>query len=337
MIELQVTAVELPLREPFRVAGFTLTAAQTVVVELRSDEHVGYGESAPLARYGDSVAAILDTFALYRLPAGVGPFSGERITAGLPRAARCALDIAVYDLQAKTLGVSVTELLGLEGLARPRTSLTIPIAGLEKMLADVRAVRDTPIIKVKVGAPGGDDLALIEAIRSVYTGTIRLDANEGWTPEQTVALLREMDRFEIELCEQPIPAGTPERLRWIAERSPIPIMADEDAVVASDLGPLRGCVASVNVKLAKCGGIGPAYRMIATARALGFGVMIGCMAESSILTTAAAHLGPLVDQLDIDAPLFLAHDPFSGVRYDNAALIMPAGPGLGVQANVSSH
>ncbi|MDB5092161.1 MAG: dipeptide epimerase [Candidatus Eremiobacteraeota bacterium] len=331
MIDLTITPMEMPLTRTFRVAGFTLTAANTVVARLSWEGHVGYGESAPLGRYGDSVAAIVEFFRTYRLPAGAGPFAGERILAGVPRAARCALDIAVHDLQGQILGTSTTALLGLEGLPHPPTSLTVPIEDdLETVLERVRTLRDAPVLKVKVGAAGFDDVALIEAIRSIYTGAIRLDANEGWTAEQTVKILREIDRFGIEFCEQPIAAGHPERLRWISDRSPIPIMADEDALECAQLGPLYGAVYAVNVKLAKCGGIGPAYDMIRAARALGFKVMIGCMAESSILATAAAHLGPLADWLDIDGPTLLAHDPYTGVRFDGGTLIMPQGPGLGV-------
>ncbi len=331
MIALNVTAAEMPLVRPFRVASFQLTAAHTAVAQLSYEGHVGYGEAAPLARYGDSVAAILTYFSTYELPPHAGPFTGRRILAGVPRAARCALDIAVHDLQAKVLDASVTEMLGLEGLPCPPTSLTVPIEDdLGTVLERVRTLRDAPVIKVKVGAPGADDVALIEAIRSAYTGAIRIDANEGWSAEQTVTILRELDRFGVELCEQPIPAGHPEQLRWISERSPLPIMADEDAVEAGDLRALVGCVDAVNVKLAKCGGLGAAYEMIAAARALGFRVMIGCMAESSILATAAAHLGPLVDWLDIDGPTLLAEDPFVGVRFENGTLVMPQGPGLGV-------
>ncbi len=336
MIALEVRACEMPLMRPFRVAGFTLTAAQTVVARLEWHDHIGYGESAPLERYGDSVAAIMAFFATYSPPAGAGPFSAARMLADVPRAARCALDIALYDLRGKVLGASVSELLGLEGLDRPPTSLTIPIEDdLATVLGRVQLLRDAPALKIKVGAAGFDDVALIEAIRSAYTGAIRIDVNEGWNAEQTVAILKELERFDIEFCEQPIPAGHPEQLRWISERSPIPIMADEDAVEISQLGPLYRCVYAVNVKLAKCGGLGAAYDMIVAARALGFKIMIGCMAESSILATAAAHLGPLVEWLDIDGPTVLAYDPFTGVRFENGRLVMPVGWGLGVRPSAS--
>jgi L-alanine-DL-glutamate epimerase-like enolase superfamily enzyme len=181
---------------------------------------------------------------------------------------------------------------------------------------------------VKLGK--GDEIETIEAIRGVYSGAIRIDANEGWTPEQSVALLRELGRFEIEFCEQPIPAGAPEQLRWIRERSPIPIVADEDAKDANDLPALLGCVDGINVKLVKCGGIRGALAMIHTARAMNLKVMLGCMVESQILTTAAAHLSPLVDWADLDGPFLTARDPFTGIAYDDGKIVLPDEPGLGV-------
>jgi L-alanine-DL-glutamate epimerase-like enolase superfamily enzyme len=321
----------LPLSKPLRVASFTLTAAHTVIVRAESGGVVGYGEAAPLARYGDSVPAIIDFYASYATPADGTVFSRERIVNTVPRAARCALDIALFDLAGRALGASITDLLGLGGLDRPLTSQTIPIDEPAVVLGFVRELRDAPVLKIKLGpATKSATIELIEAIRSVYTGAIRLDINEGWTAEQTVDILNEMARFDIQFCEQPIPAGTPEQIAWISEHSKIPIMIDEDAVEAWQLAAFRGHAYAVNVKLAKCGGIGAAYAMIKTARALGFKVMIGCMAETRILATAAAHLGGLVDWLDIDGPLLLAHDPYRGVEFDNGRIIMPGGPGLGV-------
>ena len=182
----------------------------------------------------------------------------------------------------------------------------------------------------------GDELETLEAIRAIYTGTIRIDANEGWTPEQTVELLTAMRKHEIEFCEQPIPAGSPEKLRWIRERSPIPIVTDEDSKDAKDLPALLGCVDGINVKLVKCGGIRGALEMIHTARAMGLKIMLGCMVESQILTTAAAHLSPLVDWADLDGPFLTARDPFDGIAYDDGKIVLPDGPGLGVRETAAS-
>lgn len=171
---------------------------------------------------------------------------------------------------------------------------------------------------------------MLAAIRARYTGTLRVDANEGWTPEEAVVKLEAIAKLDVEFCEQPIPAGTPERLRWIRERSRVAIVTDEDSKDARDLLALAGCVDGVNVKLVKCGGIRGALAMIATARALGLKIMLGCMVESAILTTAAAHLSPLVDWADLDGPFLTASDPFSGVTYERGKLVLPSRAGLGI-------
>ncbi len=331
-LSLSVEVSDVPLARALRVASFTLTSAHTVIVRVRAGDRVGYGEAAPLARYGDYVRDIVAFYDGFALPADASPFARDGILANVPRAARCALDIALFDLAGRILDASVTDMLGLGGLDRPPTSLTVPIDDTAAVVKHVRELRDAPVLKVKVGSMSkAATVELFEAIRSVYTGAIRIDVNEGWTPEQTVDVLDEIARFDIQFCEQPIPAGTPERIAWISERSKVPIMIDEDAVEAWQLPAFHKRAYAVNVKLAKCGGIGAAYRMIATARALGFNVMIGCMAETRILATAAAHLGPLADWLDIDGPLLLASDPYRGVDYDNGRVIMPHGSGLGVE------
>ncbi|HEV2037675.1 MAG TPA: enolase C-terminal domain-like protein, partial [Candidatus Eremiobacteraceae bacterium] len=199
---------------------------------------------------------------------------------------------------------------------------------IEKTIEKTKEARHLPILKVKLG--GDKDVETLEAIRSVYTGRIRLDANEGWTPEVAVSKLQTIARFDIEFCEQPIPAGHPEQLRYVKEHSPIPIFVDEDSRTLTDLARLHGCVDGINIKLVKCGGMRPALAMIHAARALGMKIMIGCMIESSVLATAAAHLSPLVDYADIDGPLLISDDPFVGVRYDGAQLRLPDAPGLGV-------
>src|SRR6202011_1511720 len=131
--------------------------------------------------------------------------------------------------------------------------------------------------------------------------------------------------------EQPIAAGSPEQLRYVRERSPIPIMVDEDCRRLEDIAPLYGCVDGINIKLVKCGGMREGIRMIHAARALGMKVMIGCMIESSVLCTAAAQLTPLTDYADVDGPLLVTEDPYAGVEYDGAQLRLPDAPGLGVR------
>jgi len=326
-IELTTEPLELPLVHEFTIARGSDSVSRTVLVRLGWDGLTGLGESAPIGRYAESVASVRAALDAHRLAAD--PYLLDAQLAGLPPAARCGLDVALHDLIGKDLDRPLYRLFGLDPQATPRTSFTLGIAPLAETLAKVRAIGAHPILKIKLGL--GNEIETIAAVRDAYTGTIRIDANEGWTPERSVELLAELARFDIEFCEQPIPAGTPERLRWIRERSPIPLVTDEDSRDAGDLAALVGCVDGVNVKLVKCGGIRGGLAMIHTARALGFKIMLGCMVESQILTTAAAHLSPLVDWADLDGPFLTAHDPFDGIRYADGKIVLPDGPGLGVR------
>ena len=326
-MQLTVEPLELPLKHTFTIARSSESAAPTAVIRLRWRDVEGFGESAPIERYGETVASV--RAGLERHPLGDDPYALERLLDGLTPAQACGLDIALHDVIGKDLDRPLWRLLGLDPARTPRTSFTIGIASLDETLAKVREVGTHPIIKVKLGK--GAEIETLEAIRSIYTGTIRVDANEGWTPERAATLLAEMARLDIEFCEQPIPAGRPEQMRWIRERSPIPIVTDEDSRDAADLRALIGCVDGINVKLVKCGGIRGALAMIHTARALGFKIMLGCMVETAILATAAAHLSPLVDWADLDGPFLTARDPFAGITYDDGKIVLPDGPGLGVR------
>jgi L-alanine-DL-glutamate epimerase-like enolase superfamily enzyme len=325
-LELNVTPLELPLVHTFTIARSSESIARTALVRLRWGEIEALGETSPSARYGESVESVIDGLGTH--PLGDDPYAIDALLAGLPPAQRCGLDVALHDCIAKDVGRPLWRLLGLDRAQTPLTSFTIGIASLDEMLAKVREVGAHPVIKVKLGA--GNEIETIAAIRAIYGGTVRVDANEAWTPESAVAILRELERYDIEFCEQPIPAGTPERLRWIRERTSIPIVTDEDSRDADDLPALAGCVDGINVKLVKCGGIRGALAMIHTARALKLKIMLGCMVESAILSTAAAQLSPLVDWADLDGPFLVAEDPFAGLTYAEGKIVLPDRAGLGV-------
>jgi L-alanine-DL-glutamate epimerase-like enolase superfamily enzyme len=327
-VHLTVQPLALSLVHTFTIARGSASVARTAIFRLQHGALVGLGETAPSARYDESVESVSAFFAAHP-PRGDDPYALEALLEGIPPAARCGLDLALHDLIGKDVDRPLWRLLGLDPSKTPVTSFTIGIDTVETMLAKIDEVRDQPILKVKLGTP--NDLELLAAIRERYAGTIRIDANEAWTPERAVEILRELERFDIEFCEQPIPAGKPERLRWIRERVKIPIVSDEDSVTASDLPALRGCVDGINVKLVKCGGIRAALAMIHTARALGLNVMLGCMVESAILATAAAHLSPLVDWADLDGPFLTKDDPFAGITYERGKIVLPEGAGLGVR------
>jgi L-alanine-DL-glutamate epimerase-like enolase superfamily enzyme len=331
-IQLAAEALDLPLKHTFTIARSSESVARTAIVRLRWNGIEALGESAPSERYNENVTSVIA--GLGALELGDDPYALERLLTGLPPAQACGLDIALHDCIGKDLDRPLWRLFGLDPALTPRTSFTVGIAGIEETLDKVREVGTHPILKVKLG--GGNDVETVEAIRAIYTGTIRIDANEGWTPEQAVTNLTELAKYDIEFCEQPIPAGSPQKLRWIRERSAIPIVTDEDSKDARDLPALRGCVDGINVKLVKCGGIRGALAMIHTARAMGFKIMLGCMIESQILTAAAAHLSPLVDWADLDGPFLTARHPFSGVTYADGKIVLPHGAGLGVRQTAES-
>ncbi|HKU68926.1 MAG TPA: dipeptide epimerase [Candidatus Baltobacteraceae bacterium] len=331
-LSLSLSTLELPLVHPFTIARGTEKVAPTAVFRLDWNGLEGLGESVPILRYHESVESVI---AYYRENPvrGDDPYLlDDLLTDEIPVAARCGLDIALHDLIGKDCGKPLYRLLGLDPAKTPVTSFTIGISDRETTLQKVAEIGSHPVMKVKLGLGSvKQEVETIELIRSKYTGTIRIDANEGWSAEQAVEVLREMERFEIEFCEQPIEAGHPEQLRYVKERSKIPIVTDEDSLTAEDLPKLYGCVDGINVKLVKCGGIRAGIKMIHTARALGMKVMLGCMVESQISATAAAQISPLVDWADIDGPFLTKDDPFSGITYRDGKIVLPEGPGLGVR------
>ena len=172
----------------------------------------------------------------------------------------------------------------------------------------------------------------------MYAGPIRVDANTGWTPETALDLLPELERLGVELIEQPFPARRLDQLRWLQERSSLPLVADESAVTIEDLDGLVGVVAGVNVKLAKCGGLGPARRMLERANELGFRTFLGCMEETSIGIAASAAVAPLAEWIDLDGNLLLGDDPATGLSLEpDKRWRLADRPGLGLSLREDSR
>lgn len=342
-LRLRHEVLRLELRDPFRIArtehggGHQVT---TVIVELEDDRFpgvAGYGEGYPDTFYGETPATMAAVWA--QLLEAVGepePTSaglaaaGEAMAAAIRwnGAAKCALDSALLDLVGKATATPAWRLLGL-ATSIPPTDFTLGLDEPAIVAERARRAGGFPALKIKVGGPA--DLATLRAVRDVYDKPIRVDANTAWTPDVAVALLPELVALGVELIEQPFPAG---RLDWLAElqaRSSLPIVADESCVTDEDLDALVGVVAGVNVKLAKCGGPGPAARMLARARGLGFRTFLGCMEETSVVIAASAAVASLADWVDLDGNLLLAADPFQGLELgaDHAWLLTDA-PGLGV-------
>jgi len=324
---------ELPLAERFTISRESWDAAVNVFVAVTHDGLTGVGEACPNGRWDESPASVMAQLDAVDLGGLAGPFDLEGVSSLLPAgAARAALDIAMHDLAARTAGVGLSEMLGLAGRSRPHTSVTVPISDPDRMVERARFLGDHPALKLKVGFDG--DVDVVRAIRSVYSGAIRIDANEGWGPDEAIERLDELAALDIELCEQPIPAGRLDDLKRVTENSPVPIIADEDACTAEDVANLAGAVHGVNLKLRKTGGVREFIRAAAVARAHNMKLMIGCDLESGVAISAGAHVAALVDFVDLDGALLLADDPYPGVTYDRGRMTLPRGPGLGMEVSL---
>jgi L-alanine-DL-glutamate epimerase-like enolase superfamily enzyme len=250
-------------------------------------------------------------------------------------ALKCAIDIALHDLAGKRLGLPVRELIALPGEIPP-TDFTLGIDAPAVVAERAARAAHFPALKIKVGGPS--DIETLEAVRAVFAGPIRVDANTGWTPTDALAMVPDLVRLGVELIEQPFPARRLDQLRWLQERTDLPLVADESAVTIEDLDALVGVTAGVNVKLAKCGGIGPARRMLERARELGFRTFLGCMEETSIGIAASAAVSPLADWVDLDGCLLLADDPAEGLDLaPDKRWILGSRPGLGVTLRADSR
>lgn len=343
-LHLRHETLELPLRDPFRIARSEHGAGRfvtTVVVELKDDRFpglVGLGEGYPDRFYGETAETMAAVFPLLLASIGEPDPSAQglqaagdamRDTIRWNGGAKCAIDTALHDLVGNVTDRPVWDLLGLS-TDIPPTDFTL---GLDEpaVVADrARRAAHFPALKIKCGGPA--DVATLRAVRDVYGGPIRVDANTGWTPDTARVLLPELIALGVELIEQPFPAH---RLDWMAElqqHSTLPIVADESCVTDDDLDGLVGVVAAVNVKLAKVGGPGPAARMLARARDLGFRRFIGCMEETSVVIAASAACASLVEWADLDGCLLLADDPFEGLQLGpDQRWQLDGRPGLGVR------
>lgn len=332
-LALSIKTRELPLAERFTISRKTWDASVNVFVAVTYDGLTGVGEASPNDRWGETPESVVAQLEAVDVGSLKGPFDLEGPTELLPAgAARAALDIAMHDLAARRAGIGLSELLGLAGGSRPATSVTIPISDRERMIERARSLADHPALKLKVGFE--DDVDVVRAVRSVYTGRIRVDANEGWERDDAIHRLEELAPLDIELCEQPIPAGRLKDLHEVTKNSPIPVFADEDACTAEDVADLAGAVDGVNLKLRKTGGVREFMRAAAVARAHDMKLMIGCDLESGVAITAGAHVAVLVDFADLDGPLLLKNDPYPGVTYTKGTMTLPDGPGLGMEVSL---
>jgi len=322
----------IELTETFVISRSAQDSADVVFVEVEHNGVTGYGEAAPIARYEQSAESALAYVEALGDELGDDPWALEEIESRLPSgepAARAAIDAALHDLQGKLAGQPVWRLLGLRR-AGPPTSWTIWLGDPDDMARRTEAVTGRfRRLKLKLGGRDGLDVERVRAVRGVTDLPLMVDVNEAWSLGEALDALAQLVELGVEYCEQPLPAGDPDGPA-LKERSPLPIFVDEDCHVAADVPGCAERAHGVNIKLAKSGGIREAVRIAHVARALGLGVMLGCMNESGLAIAAGAQVASLCDHVDLDGNLLLRHDPWPGVQLVDGVQLPSESPGLGV-------
>lgn len=340
-IELSFENLDLTLAHPFGISYGTSSTSHNVLVKLHFEDHIGLGEASPASYHSESIPTVNAVLGQIRAKQneilGNDPFAAQEVSRRMDKliagnyAAKAAVEMAFHDLAGKIAGQPVYKMFGLSGHEYPMTDFTIGIDQLDKIEMKTREAVEAgyKMLKVKLGTSYDHDI--IKSVRKVATLPLRVDANGGWTPKEAVEKAKFLAEYNVEFIEQPLPKyASVEDFRFVKERSPLPILADESVCRAADVARLAQAVDGVVVKLAKCGGLLEAVRVISTARAHGLKVMFGMMIESSIGVTAAAHLSSLCDYLDLDGALLLKDDPYQGAEYQDGYLRLSEKPGLGV-------
>ena len=338
-LKLIVEQASITTRHPFAIARGSTNGYKRAWVRLvDGNGQEGWGEADPSSFYGESLETVLKAFERLGPHLPLDPFDLEAAEARwaqvLPKnwSARAALSAALHDLVGKALGQPLWRLWGLDPGKAPLSSFTIGLDTSEKIRDKVREAKAYPILKIKLGTDRDEEI--LKTIRDATDKPIRVDANAGWDVARAKQMIPKLKEFGVEFLEQPL---VPEDLdglvevRRVAAKHNIPIVVDESCLVAADIPRLAGRVDGINIKLAKCGSLREALRMIATARAHGMLVMVGCMIETSLGITAAAHFTPLVDAADLDGAALTVDDPFSGATIDQGQIRLPTEPGLGVK------
>jgi L-alanine-DL-glutamate epimerase-like enolase superfamily enzyme len=333
VVKLNARLCELQLANPWKIASSKSPTGsgthRTIIVELTDEDGINaIGEAAPSSLYGESADELLkflhafdaETISFTDVP---GRMAYLDTLSGIPVAAKCVLNLALLDGAAKRSNKALHDFLGLGFRENHHvTSFSIGIDAPDIIRKKVLDAAQYPVLKLKVGDPR--DRENLAALRSVAPKKlVRADANEGWrTKEEALRNLEWLAQDgRIEFVEQPMPRGTDAKdLTWLLERSPLPLFADESCHTVKDIPRCAECFHGVNVKLVKTGGVTMAQATLQAARQAGLKTMIGCMIETSVQISAAAHLAELADYLDVDGNILITNDPYSGVTSEKGIL-----------------
>ncbi len=332
-MKMTVKEHEIHLKNTFRTTHGASDVKKAVVIDIDG----GLGEAAYVHYYGESIETVKIFLEKAKSVLGNDPFQLEDLgrkldgIAAWNYAAKAAIDMAMHDKACKELAIPIYKYFGITPRQDLATSYTISISDPDTMK---RQTEDSPgyhIYKVKVGVPG--DVEMVAAVREATKARIRVDANEGWTVKEAIARIKELEKLDVEFIEQPLHRDDLDGFRLLRSKVDMPILADEGVFRSGDIPKYYGLVDGINIKLSKSGGLREAFKMIAVARAFKMKIMIGCMVETAVGITAAAHLASLVDYADLDGNALITDDPYRGVTIKNGYLKLPDGPGLGVVAS----
>ncbi|WP_027126141.1 dipeptide epimerase [Gelidibacter mesophilus] len=324
----------LKLKHTFTISRESRDEQPSLIVELKEDGHSGFGEATSNPYYNVTIKGMMNE--LKQLEPLIADSSGmapeefwEKMASQLPnnKFALCALDLAYNDLYARIEGKKLYELWDYDTSHNPLTDYTIGIDSIEKMVFKMKEL-DWPIYKIKLGSK--HDIAIVQELRKHTDAIFRVDANCGWTADETITNAKALKELGVEFIEQPLPADDWEGHKKVFNESVLPIIADESCQVEADVEKCYQHFHGINVKLTKCGGVTPARRMLVKARQLEMKTMVGCMTESTVGISAIAHLLPLLDYVDMDGPLLLAEDIATGIRIENGKILYSDLNGTGV-------
>jgi L-Ala-D/L-Glu epimerase len=338
-LKLTYQKFDLPLKHVFTISRGSVRVQETFIVQISADGLHGYGEATTNSFYGatipnmtatvESVRPIVESATLGDPSELIAAIAQQLPDEKHAKFALNALDQAIHDLWGKLRGAPVYKLWGLSADSIPLSDYTLGIDTPEKMVEKMQEMPGWPVYKIKLGT--ADDLAIVRELRRHTDTTFRVDANCGWTAEQTIEFAPVLKKMNVEFIEQPLPPEDFAGARKAFENSALPLIADENCITEEDVDKCAGCFHGINIKLVKCGGLAAARRMIDRARELGMQVMAGCMTESTVGISALAQILPLLDYVDMDGAVLLAKDIATGVRLDRGKCIYPAENGTGVE------
>lgn len=325
----------LKFKYPFGISKGTKTHQPTLIVTLEHFGHIGYGEAPAITYYHIPIEKMIEDLERKKVFTEKFAFTEpDRYWHYLHHLFPansflvCALDIAGWDLYGKIKNKPLLEFWKPATALSPQTDYTIGIDTIDKMVEKLKE-KSWPIYKIKLGTDR--DIEIIEQLRKHTDAVFRIDANAAWKAGEALEKITAFKDLGVEFIEQPLAKDDWEGMKFLFDKSPIPLIADESCVAEEDVDKCNQHFHGINIKLTKCSGITPALRMIERARELSMKVMVGSMNESTIGSAAIAHLMPLVDYVDADGPLLLEEDLATGLTYHDDGRISTSGnPGLGI-------